>query len=75
MTGVQTCALPISQATSINAEILRMKDRIGVISPGACADILVVDGNPLEDIGVWTDDGARLDVIMIAGRAYRNRLG
>lgn len=65
----------ITQATSINADILRMKDRIGVISPGAFADILVVDGNPLEDIGVWTEDGARLDVIMTAGCPYRNRLG
>jgi imidazolonepropionase-like amidohydrolase len=65
----------VAQATSINADILRMKDRIGVISPGAFADILVIDGNPLEDIGVWTEDGARLDVIMTAGHPYRNRLG
>jgi imidazolonepropionase-like amidohydrolase len=62
------------QATSANAEVVGMKGRIGVIAPGAFADILVIDGNPLEDIGVWTEDGGRIDAIMTAGRFHRNRL-
>jgi imidazolonepropionase-like amidohydrolase len=63
-----------AQATSINAEVVGMKSQIGIIAPGAFADILVLDGNPLEDLGVWTEDGARVELIMTAGRLYRNRL-
>jgi len=64
----------LAQATSINAEVIGLKGQTGVIAPGMLADILVIDGNPLEDIGVWTDDGATLDIIMTAGRFRRNRL-
>jgi imidazolonepropionase-like amidohydrolase len=35
---------------------------------GAIADILVVDGNPLEDISVLDSDGDRLSIIMTEGR-------
>jgi len=62
------------QATSVNAEVIGLKGQTGVIAPGMLADLLVIDGNPLEDIGVWTEDGARIDVIMTAGRVHRNRL-
>src|SRR4029079_3208570 len=37
----------IRQATSIGAQILRQDGRLGVISPGAFADMLLVEGNPL----------------------------
>ncbi|WP_194241109.1 amidohydrolase family protein [Solimonas terrae] len=54
-------------ATSVNAEILQMRDRLGVIKPGALADLLVVDGNPLDDIGLLAANGAHLTHIMRAG--------
>lgn len=64
----------LHQATGANAEIIGAKGEIGEISPGALADILVVDGNPLEDIKLMADDGARIPVVMKGGRFHRNRL-
>jgi len=62
----------LHQATAMNAEIMGQKDRLGVIKPGAFADILVVDGNPLEDIAICAADGANFPVIMKAGRFHKN---
>lgn len=62
------------QATSANAEIIGAKGKLGVIAPGAHADILVVDGNPLADIGVLVNDGANLRAIMKAGAFVKNGL-
>jgi imidazolonepropionase-like amidohydrolase len=42
----------IRSATAINAELLMQKGLLGTISPGAYADILVVEGDPLADLGV-----------------------
>ena len=38
-------------ATAVNARILGMEDRIGTLEAGKWADLVAVDGNPLEDIG------------------------
>ncbi len=40
----------LQAATSNAARLLRSKNRIGLIKPGADADLLLVDGNPLDDI-------------------------
>jgi len=40
----------LRSATSINASLLQMEGRLGTIAPGAFADILVVEGNPLDDV-------------------------
>jgi imidazolonepropionase-like amidohydrolase len=40
----------IRTATTVAAELLRMEGEIGALAPGAYADIIAVDGNPLEDI-------------------------
>ena len=63
----------IRQATTVGAEILRMEGRLGVIAPGAIADILVVDGDPLVDLGVLGHQGARLPAIMKAGSFVKAR--
>ena len=42
--------------------------------PGAFADLLVVDGDPYRDLGVFRSDGGRLDAIMANGACVRNRL-
>lgn len=65
----------LRQATSVAAELLMMDGRIGCIAPGAEADLLVVDGDPLADIGLVAGGGARLDVIVRAGTVVKNRLG
>ena len=40
----------IQHVTGNNAQILRMADRIGRIRAGYLADLIVVNGNPLEDL-------------------------
>jgi imidazolonepropionase-like amidohydrolase len=63
---VQSAAAILRSATSVNAEIL-MDPHLGKIQPGCYADILIVDGDPLEDIGVLDRDGRSLSAIMKAG--------
>ncbi|KQX22657.1 MULTISPECIES: metal-dependent hydrolase family protein [unclassified Sphingomonas] len=43
----------LRSATTINAEILQMTGKLGCIAPGAFADILVLEKNPLEDLAVF----------------------
>jgi imidazolonepropionase-like amidohydrolase len=64
----------IRSATLVNAEIVRHVGKLGELVPGAFADLLVVDGNPFQDLGVFRSDGRRLDGIMVDGRFVRNRL-
>ena len=40
----------IRTATTVAAELLRMEGQIGALTPGAYADMIAVEGNPLEDI-------------------------
>ncbi|MEN8712171.1 MAG: amidohydrolase family protein [Arenicellales bacterium] len=80
--------------TSVNGEIVKLsgevldpyfEGKLGVIEEGAYADILLVDGNPLEDITViggseqWFDAPARdgidtMRIIMKDGKIYKNTL-
>ena len=64
----------IRQATLVGAEIVRMPDKLGVVQPGAFADILVVDGDPIKKLELLTGQGENLSVIMKAGRFHKNRL-
>ena len=64
----------IRQATVVGAEIVRMPGRLGVVKPGAFADLLVVDGDPIKKLEVLTGQGEHLAVIMKAGRFHKNRL-
>ncbi|CVI23880.1 conserved hypothetical protein; putative amidohydrolase [Agrobacterium fabacearum CFBP 5771] len=57
----------IASATHIAARLLRMEGKIGAVSPGAYADLIVVDGNPLEDLTLLTHQGAYMPMIMKAG--------
>jgi imidazolonepropionase-like amidohydrolase len=65
----------IHSATIVGAELLGRSGELGVIAPGALADLLVVDGNPLKDLGLFQDQGAHIPVVMQGGRFHRNRLG
>ena len=65
---VLTPAEIIRSATTIGARLCRLEGQIGVIAPGAFADLLVVDGDPLSDITLLQDDGAHIPVIMANGR-------
>ncbi len=56
------------------ARLLRMEGQVGVVAPGAYADLLVVEGDPLQDIAVLTDPQRRLKLVMARGRITANRL-
>lgn len=42
----------LQSATLVNAKLLDMEGKLGVIAPGAFADLLVIEGNPLDDIAL-----------------------
>jgi imidazolonepropionase-like amidohydrolase len=64
---VLTPAEIIRSATVIGARLCRLEGEVGVIAPGASADLLVVDGDPLGDIGLLQGDGVHMPVIMARG--------
>jgi imidazolonepropionase-like amidohydrolase len=64
----------LRSATAINADLLMQNGSLGTIAAGACADLLVVDGDPLADLGVLLDPEHKLKLIMKAGTIYKNAL-
>jgi len=54
----------LAAATTAAAQVLEMKDEIGRLAPGYSADIIAVDGNPLEDATVLEE----VDWVMVRGR-------
>jgi imidazolonepropionase-like amidohydrolase len=57
----------IQSATMVSAQLLGVENDLGSISEGKLADIVAVDGNPLEDISLLTDIG----FVMKDGVVYR----
>jgi len=64
----------IRSATTIAAEVVRRPGKLGVIEPEAWADLIVVDGDPLEDITLLEGQGAHLAAIVKGGVFHKNRL-
>src|SRR5215467_1611777 len=62
----------IKAATGTAARILGKEGTIGALTPGAFADLLVVDGNPLEDVRVLGDP-ERISLVVQEGRAVAGR--
>src|SRR5688572_4522936 len=60
----------LQAATVTNAEMLRLEKQIGVVAPGFEADVLVVDGNPLDNIRTLLDPL----VVISNGRLTLDRL-
>ena len=48
--------------------------KLGTVEQGALADLLLVDGNPLENINLVADPGKNFLVIMKDGAIYKNTL-
>jgi len=76
-----TPAEALVMATSTNAELLALSGKrnpypgkLGVVEEGALADLLLVDGNPLENINLVADPGKNFVVIMKDGKIYKNTL-
>ncbi|RLA32995.1 MAG: amidohydrolase family protein [Gammaproteobacteria bacterium] len=71
----------LRQATSLSGELLQLSGerspypgKIGVIEEGAHADILLIDGNPLEDISILLNYDETLDMIMKGGVIHKDAL-
>jgi len=71
---VQPPADILRSATTVAARVLRMEGQVGVVAPGAYADLLVVEGDPLQDIAVLTDPQRRLKLVMARGRLCVNHI-
>lgn len=72
---VLTNAEIIHAATIMGAVVVRREGELGVIAPGAYADALVLDGNPLEDIGLLASAGKDFRMILAAGRMVKDEPG
>ncbi len=72
---VQTPIEVIRAATVDAAALFRMSGEIGVVAPGARADLLVVDGDPLADLGVLQDPPRFLKAVVKGGVLHHDRLG
>jgi len=71
----------LAMATGTNAELLALSGKrnpypgkLGVVEQGALADLLLVDGNPLENIDLIADPAKNFKIIMKDGRVYKNAL-
>ena len=63
----------LRSATSVNAEILRRPD-LGHIAVGATADLILVAGDPVADIGCLLGQGERIPLVVQDGRVVKDRL-
>jgi imidazolonepropionase-like amidohydrolase len=64
----------LRQATSLNALLLEREGEVGTIAPGALADLIAVDGDPLRDISILEHQGKKLPLIVARGRLHKNEL-
>ena len=62
----------IKAATLTNAEILEREGELGVLAAGAKADLIVVDGNPLEDISLLQHEGQHIPLVMRDGQIFKD---
>jgi imidazolonepropionase-like amidohydrolase len=74
-----TPAETLKMATADNAELLALSGlrspymgKLGVVQEGALADLLLVDGNPLDNIKLVEDPARNFVVIMKDGKIYKN---
>jgi imidazolonepropionase-like amidohydrolase len=61
----------VRSATTVNAELLNRAGELGVVAPGARADLIAVDGDPLADISLLDGQGEHLTHIMKDGVFYK----
>jgi len=65
-----TPAEALVAATRLGGEIMGMADELGVVAPGYLADLLLIDGDPTEDVRILQDKN-RIAMIMQNGSLYK----
>jgi imidazolonepropionase-like amidohydrolase len=81
LTRWYTASESLQMTTAINAELLSLSGsrnpypgRLGVVAEGALADLLVVDGDPTENINLIENPAKNFVIIMKDGRIYKDAL-
>ena len=64
----------IQSTTLIAAKLLRMEGLIGSLQPGAFADVILLDRNPLEDLSVLSGQGEGITMIIKDGEIIKHQL-
>ena len=61
----------ISSATTIAAKLMCMEGKIGTLEPGAFGDLILVDGNPLDDLSLLGGQGEHIPTIIKGGEVIK----
>ncbi len=64
----------IATATTANAELFYMEDRIGAVEVGKDADLILVEGRPLDEIEVLAEPD-RIVAVIKGGKIYKDTQG
>ncbi len=64
----------LASATTVAAKLIGMEGKLGVVSEGALADLVVVEGNPLEEVALLANPGRNLKLVVQGGKVRHERL-
>ena len=64
----------MKSATSINAEIIQMKGKLGVIKENAFADLLIIKGDPLKDLSIFIESEKNIMLLIKDGEIINSTL-
>lgn len=64
----------LASATTVAAKLIGYAGRLGVVTPGAIADLLVVDGNPLDDVSLLAHPNRTIRAVLQGGQVHRSSL-
>jgi len=71
----------LRMATSVNGKLLALSNlrnpypgKLGVVEEGAFADLLLLNGNPLDNINLIADPDNNIAIVMKDGRIHKNSL-
>jgi imidazolonepropionase-like amidohydrolase len=69
---VETPVQVLMSATSVNAELINMAGKLGCIAPGAFADFVIIDGNPLDDLSFLYRPNSAIRAVWKGGTLVSN---
>lgn len=74
-TAAQSPAEILQSATHVAAQVLRADRELGVLAPGALADVLVLDFDPTADVAGWAQPDTGIRLLVQGGRIVRQTPG
>lgn len=64
----------LAAATTVAAKLVGMEGQVGLVKEGAFADLIAIDGDPLEDVTVLADPRRNLKLVVKGGKVCRNHV-